>query len=262
MSFAVSLGFCPLGSGSKGNSVFLRTAKTRVLIDAGLSALAIEQRLEELAVDIATIQAILVTHEHIDHIRAIAIFSEKYKIPVFANGETAKGICSVLQMRPRFKIFTTGEPFTFEDLLIDPFSIPHDAFDPVAFIIKIGILKIGFCTDLGHVTSCIRKKLEQCDYLYLEANHQISMVHACNRPMTYKQRVLGKLGHLSNEECASLLEAIAHPGLKHVYLAHLSSECNSPASLFQMIQTVCKKENLLPKLSIALQEKISHPIFF
>lgn len=261
LNFSFMRGFCPLASGSKGNSIFLGTGQARLLIDAGLSGAALQKRLAAIDIEISTIDAILITHEHTDHIAGLSVLAEKFKIPVFANAETAKGICCALGIRPRFKIFTTGETFAFKDLEIHPFSIPHDTLDPVAFTIKIGSLKLGFCTDLGHATSHIRKQLEGCDYLYLEANHQPSMVYACNRSQIYKQRVLGKQGHLSNEDCASLLSSVFHPGLKHVHLAHLSSECNAPEAALKIVGEFLSSQNKSVELSIAFQEKNSKPIF-
>lgn len=255
-------GFCPLASGSKGNAIYFGTSRTRILIDAGISAAQIEKRLKEIDVDVKTIQAILVTHEHGDHIQGLAAISEKWKIPVFANAETAKGICAALRARPRFKIFTTGEAFEFEGLQIHPFSIPHDTMDPVAFAIRTEGLKIGFCTDLGYATSLVKKQLERCDYLYLEANHQPSMVHSSNRPMIYKQRVLSKQGHLSNGDSGQLLASIFHAGLKHVHLAHLSSECNTPEVALQVVGECFAAIHQTVALSIAYQDKISVPILF
>jgi len=255
-------GFCPLASGSKGNSIYLGTEQTRILIDAGISAASLEKRLGAIRVDLKTIQAILITHEHTDHILGLSVLAEKLKIPIFANAETAKGICSALHIRPRFKIFTTGEPFEFGELEIHPFSVPHDTLDPVAFAIRTGAIKMGFCTDLGYVTSLVRKQLELCDYLYLEANHQPSMVHSSHRPMIYKQRVLSKQGHLSNEECATLLASVFHPDLKHVHLAHLSSECNTPEVALKIVQDALAERDQSVEISIAFQEKNSKSIHF
>lgn len=255
-------GFCPLASGSKGNCLYVGSQTTRVLIDAGISAgLAIE-RLLELGIDPHTIQAILITHEHSDHIKGLAVLAAKLKIPVLANGETAKGICAALGERPKFKIFTTGESFQFGDLTFHPFSVPHDTLDPVAFTVQIGEIKLGICADIGHVTSLVRKHLENCDYLYLEANHQPSMVHASNRPNYLKQRILGKQGHLSNEDCAALLTSIFHPGLKHVHLAHLSSECNAEEVALQVVRDHLSSKNQVVELSIAYQDRISKAIHF
>jgi phosphoribosyl 1,2-cyclic phosphodiesterase len=256
------IGFCPLASGSKGNAIYFGTDRVRVLIDAGISAAQIEKRLASIGIGLDTIDAVLITHEHTDHIQGLTVLSEKWKIPVFANAETAKGICDALQVRPRFKIFTTGEPFAFEGLEVNPFSIPHDTMDPVAFTIRADGLKIGFCTDLGYATSLVKKQLQECDYLYLEANHQPSMVHASHRPAVYKQRVLGKQGHLSNGDCGALLAAVYHEKLKHVHLAHLSSECNVPEVALNVVREALAAQNRTVELSIAFQEKVSEPVQF
>jgi phosphoribosyl 1,2-cyclic phosphodiesterase len=252
--------FCPLSSGSKGNSIFFQTQKTKILIDAGLSAKQLILRLQQINVDISEIDAILISHEHIDHIQSLKVLSLKYGIPVFANTETAKGIISALNGVPNFKIFTTGERFTFKDLSILPFSINHDTLDPVAFTIENEGVKFGVCTDLGFVTSLVRTKLEKCDYLYLEANHKPSLVLASSRPDIYKQRVLSRNGHLSNEACGELLTQIAHENLKHVHLAHLSSECNTPEIALVTVKEALARCGMQLKLSVAYQESVSEEI--
>ncbi len=253
-------GFCPLASGSKGNCIYFGTENTKILIDAGISAKVIKERLAEINVDLAAIDAILITHEHTDHIRGLQMLGLKMGIPVFANSETAKGIYASLNEVPKFKIFSTGETFEFGDLEIHPFSIQHDTLDPVAFTIKTGGIKVGFCTDLGFATTLVKNQLQDCDYLYIEANHQPSMVHASARPMVYKQRVLSRQGHLSNEDCADLIAHVMHPKLKHVHLAHLSSECNCPELALQIVQNKLQAAGV--KVSIAYQEKLSEPIYF
>lgn len=255
-------GFCPLASGSKGNCIYLGTDHTKILIDAGLSTKAIVNKLAQINVNIADIDAILITHEHTDHIQGLKLLAYKMGIPVLANTETAKGIVECFHDCPKFKIFSTGETFEFGDLEIHPFSIQHDTLDPVAFTIRTCGLKLGFCTDLGFVTSLVSNQLKECDYLYVEANHQPSMVHASSRPMVYKQRVLGRNGHLSNESCGQLLAQVAHSGLKHVHLAHLSSECNSPEVALQVIREILEKNGMQLDICVAPQEMISKAIFF
>lgn len=250
---------CPLASGSKGNSVYVNFSDTKLLIDVGLSFKALSKRLGEINIDVGEIDAILITHEHGDHIRGLEMVTKKLQIPVFANSDTAKAILHGMQNKPRFKIFSTGEPFEYEEVEIHPFSIQHDTLDPVAFILKATNIKIGVCTDLGFVTTLVKTRLQGCNYLYIEANHEPSMVYACPRSLVYKQRVLGRQGHLSNEACAHLLQEIDHLGLKHVYLAHLSSECNHPELALRKIQKHVTRN--IP-ISIAYQEKISqilHP---
>ncbi|NGX51551.1 MAG: putative metallo-hydrolase YycJ [Chlamydiae bacterium] len=247
--------FCPLASGSKGNALYLGTDETKLLIDVGISYKALGSRLGEIDVDLGEIDAILITHEHGDHIRGLGMAARKLGIPIFANSETAKAILNEVRDRPKFKIFSTGESFEYGDIEIHPFSIQHDTMDPVAFTLKMAGIKVGVCADLGFVSTLVKAHLKECDYLYIEANHEPSMVYACPRSMHYKQRVLGRQGHLSNDACAQLIQAIDHPGLKHVYLAHLSSECNNPELALKRVAEYLKRDL---SASIAYQEKVSH----
>lgn len=255
-------GFCPLASGSKGNSIYVGSKRTKLLIDAGLSAKATKERLSQINVDLADIDAILITHEHSDHILGLKMLAYKMGIPVLANSETAKGIVNTFQGCPKFKIFSTGETFEFGDMEIHPFSIQHDTLDPVAFTIKIDSLKLGFCADLGFASTLVQNHLRHCDYLYLEANHEPSMVHACARPMVYKQRVLSRTGHLSNEACGQLLCEVAHSRLKHVHLAHLSSECNSPEKALGVVHSQLIDKGIHLDICVAAQRSNSKAIHF
>ena len=256
------LGFCPLASGSKGNCTYLGTPEAKILIDAGLSGRAITEKLAQIGVALDDIDAIVVTHEHHDHIQGLKTLAFRYNIPVFSNSETAKGIIEYLGECPKFKIFSTGEPFQFKDLLFHPFSIPHDTFDPVAFTVETQGLKLGFCTDLGFVTSLVQHKLKDCHYLLLEANHNRELVMNSRRPPMLKQRILGKNGHISNEESAELLRTVAHSGLKRVYLAHLSAECNAHALALQTISETLAKYGIDLELTIAHQDQVSLPTTF
>lgn len=254
-------GFCPLGSGSKGNCTFLGTDRTKVLIDAGLSGREIERRLDQIGVSLQEIEAIFVTHEHTDHIQGLSTLAVKHKIPVFANYETAVQIVNLIGEGPRFKIFSTGEPFRFQDLAVHPFSIPHDTPDPVGFTIETRHHRIGFCTDLGF-TSPVEEHLTGCDFLVLEANHDENMVWASARHAVHKRRVLGKTGHLSNEACGQLLTKLYHPALKHVHLAHLSSECNHPNKAMDVVKSLLEAAHIDLPLTIAWQDRVSQHILF
>lgn len=252
-------GYCPLASGSKGNCTYLGIGKTKILIDAGISGSATKKKLEEIGVSLEEIEAIVITHEHSDHIDGLKTLAFRYGIPVFANSATAKGIYAALGSCPQFKIFTTGESFTCGNIDIHPFSIQHDTSDPVAFTFRSDGLKIGICTDLGFSTTLVRSRLMGCDYLMVEANHEPSMVHACSRPQVYKQRVLGRSGHLSNESCAQLLAEVMGDQLKHIHLAHLSQECNTPQTASDAVK---KKIGEQIEISIAPQNKIGKQILF
>lgn len=256
------IGFVPLASGSKGNSLYIGTGQTKVLIDAGISARMLKNRLAEIDVSLSDIDAIVVTHEHTDHIRGLSVLGCKMGIPVFANSDTARAIYEIIGEVPKFKIFSTGESFEYGDMEFHPFSIHHDAIDPVGFAIHIGEIKIGICADLGFVTPLVVNKLQDCDYLYLESNHQEEMVHACPRPAVYKQRVLGRLGHLSNHQCGELLKKLINPKLKHVHLAHLSGECNAPDLALEIVKRTLQEEGADVEVSIAFQDRLSKGIVF
>lgn len=250
-------GFCTLASGSKGNSLYFASNKTKILVDCGLSVKVLKEKLESINVPIETIQAVFITHEHSDHIKGLEQLVKYYDLPVIANHETAKAIMSTISVKPKFKIFCTGETFSFGDLSCKSFSIQHDTIDPVGFIIEANKMKLGICTDLGCTTSSVLQALKQLDYLILEANHQVDLVHASSRPMVYKQRVLSKIGHLSNQDAAKTIASINHPGLKKVFLAHLSEECNQKQIALDEVSDYLRSVDLQVPLELSVQEACS-----
>ena len=252
--------FCPLASGSKGNATYYESEQCKILIDAGLSYRSLKQRLAEIDVEIDQLDAIFITHEHSDHIRALDQLVKQHNIPIIANSDTAKMIQEVMEEHPRFKLFTTGETFQFEDLIVHPFSIQHDTLDPVAFTIESNKIKLGVCTDLGFVSSLVKAKLKGCHYLIIEANHDIDLLHASQRPPYYKERVLSRQGHLSNEDCAALLLELAHPNLHQVFLAHLSDECNQPDIALQTVRERLEEKGHNIPITIAHQNKVSKKV--
>lgn len=253
----MTITFCPLASGSKGNAVFLGTPHGNVLFDAGISAKALSERLSAIDVPINSIRAIIVSHEHLDHIAGIKTLANRYSIPVIANYTTAEAIVEAIGECPSFTIFTTGEPFEFLGLRILPFSVQHDGVDPTAFTVQVGEKKIGICTDIGFVTGSVRHELQNCDVLYIEANHEPAMVHASARPDIYKHRVLSRTGHLCNEEAAKLIADVAHNDLKQVYLAHLSSECNTHQTAHKKVSEFLATRGIQTPIEIAHQDRTS-----
>ncbi len=251
--------FCVLGSGSKGNCTFIEANGTRVLIDAGFSGIEVERRLAAIGVDTASIAAILVTHEHTDHVRGVAVLSRKYRIPVLANPatfEAADGVLSKLHARQEFD---TGTPFTFQDLHVHPFSVSHDAADPVGFIMNDGKRCMGYCTDTGMVHRLMRHLLGNCHGLVLECNHDPELLKTGPYPQALKQRVRSKMGHLANIDAAIFLTEIIHEGLEHVVLSHLSETNNRPAVAHDTVLKVMKAVEYLgalPRISLASQEQI------
>lgn len=251
------LKFCPLASGSKGNSLLVATEKTRILIDAGLSLRQLRLRLAEIGMALEDIDAVIITHEHSDHISGLEPLFTKCGIPIFANAETAKAISEILGQPLKFKIFSSEESFEYGQIQFCPFTLPHDAADPVGFTVTAGGTKLGVCADLGFASSLVKAMLKDCQILYVEANHERDRVHACNRPALYKQRVLGRQGHLSNQECADLLAEVLHSDTRQIYLAHLSSECNSPALALEIVSERLAKEGRVPPITVAHQDQVS-----
>jgi phosphoribosyl 1,2-cyclic phosphodiesterase len=257
------IGFCPLGSGSKGNSCFFGSERTKVLIDAGLSGRATDQRLQQIGQSLDDIQGILITHDHHDHIAGLKQLAIRRGIPVYANAETAKGIVAALEGEvPKLRIFQTGEAFEVGDLEILPMPILHDTVDPVAFVIQSCSRRVGICTDLGMVTPAVLRHLQNCDHLVLEANHEPDLVAMSARPLVYKQRVLGRYGHLSNQAARELLQSIWHAQLRSVHFAHLSSECNRPELALQAGLEAQKRSDGALAIHIAHQDRPSEAILF
>ena len=252
-----ALTYHPLSSGSKGNLSFLSSKDTRILIDCGLNYKHCLQRLEEANIDPESIDAIIITHEHIDHIRGLEVFCKRHEVTVLCTSILAMHLKNECGLNLNYKVFSSFEPFYYGSIHIDPFSISHDAVDPVAFVFTIFGIRIGHCTDLGFVSSLVAKKLQLCDVLLLESNHDVGMVHSSMRPQVYKKRVLSRVGHLSNEASSELLEYLHHPKLQRVYLAHLSEECNHPEKALAVHRSSLEAKNKSLDIHIAHQREIS-----
>ncbi|MBN2719695.1 MAG: MBL fold metallo-hydrolase [Proteobacteria bacterium] len=221
-----SVNICSLASGSKGNSLLVEGPEGALLVDAGLSARELMRRVCLVGMDPARIRGILVTHEHEDHIRGVRVLSRRLDLPVF----TTSGTCAAAGLSRECPVnaVTPGVDFHLAGFSISPFSIPHDAADPVGFVLSMGSRKIGIATDLGYATSLVRKRLEGCDFLLIESNHDEKMLLEGPYPWFLKQRIRSRTGHLSNGASSGLLETLSHPGLRWVVLGHLSETNNTP----------------------------------
>jgi len=216
--------FSVLSSGSKANCTFVEAGGKRFLVDCGLSGKQAELRLAEISVDPASLNAILVTHEHADHIHGVATLSRRYGIPVYANAGTMERIA-----KPRGReIFVTGQDFSLGGVECTPFSIAHDAVDPVGFSLRAEGLKLVVVTDLGRVTTLVREHVQGANAILLESNHDQEMLQSCSYAWELKQRIASTHGHLCNEAAGQLLEDIMHPELFHIVLGHLSENSNTP----------------------------------
>jgi phosphoribosyl 1,2-cyclic phosphodiesterase len=225
----VAVKFTILGSGSGGNCAYLETDEARILVDAGFSPRQIRQRLASIGRAPENLTAILVTHEHSDHVQGLIGIAAKLNIPIYCNRATKEAFEFQLEARFNCNLFETGASFEIADLLVDTFAIPHDAQDPVGFLLHTSAGNFGFVTDLGHMTKLVIERTRTANILVLESNHDVKMLQDCShRPWSLKQRILGRHGHLSNEAAAEAVAQIMSAGLKHLYLAHLSRECNRP----------------------------------
>jgi phosphoribosyl 1,2-cyclic phosphodiesterase len=219
----------PLGSGSSGNATLVAFGPRRLLVDAGLSARELALRLSAAGVEPGQLSAILLSHEHHDHARGLERFAVKHRVPVFTAPETL----AALNLAPRhlgaWHPFEPGVAFEAYGVKVDPFSIPHDAVNPVGFVLEADGVRVGIATDLGHATTLVIERLRGCHVLLVEANHDDGMLLSGPYPWALKQRIGGRLGHLSNEEAATLLAAVADDDCQAVILAHLSESNNTSA---------------------------------
>jgi phosphoribosyl 1,2-cyclic phosphodiesterase len=217
---------CTLASGSSGNSLFIETNSSRILVDAGISYKKIKNKLNSIDVDICDIDAVILSHEHSDHALAIPYFKQ----PVYV----ANSIFNLWSDSSQtIKIFNAGKTFMINDITITPFPVPHDAVDPVGFTVEFDGMKIGVVTDIGVNTRLVTERLRGANIIVLEFNHDDRMLMDSKYPWHLKQRIKSRLGHLSNTEASSLLNSIMHDDLSAVILAHLSKINNSPEKAFQ-----------------------------
>ncbi|MEN8142295.1 MAG: MBL fold metallo-hydrolase [Thermodesulfobacteriota bacterium] len=229
--------FCVLGSGSKGNSTFIEAGNTRILIDAGFSGIEVERRLAAVDIDIATLSAILISHEHGDHIRGVGVLSRRFKLPVYASraaveassGDSLSGVAGLCEI-------TAGTAFEIGDLVVHPFSVSHDTVDPLGFVATSGDCSVGYCTDTGIASRLMQHRLGGCSGLVLECNHDPEMLRNGGYPPQLQQRIRGKEGHLTNLEAASFLAELIHEKLEHVVLAHLSDTNNTPELAWETVE--------------------------
>ncbi len=252
------LKFCSLYSGSSGNSLFVETPTTKLLVDAGESSKKIENALNNLNIDANNIDGILVTHEHIDHIKGLGTFAKKFNIPVYANKETWDAMPEVAQkIEPSCQNnFIPYEKFDIGDFKVLPFQIPHDAANPCGFNLFYGEQKISIATDLGHMDTKLIKYLEESEFVLLEANYDPNILKCSKYPYTLKQRIAGPNGHLSNEMAGKTISYLLKSGLSKVMLGHLSKENNFPELAYQtVVDELCNNNFDENKISISVANR-------
>lgn len=223
------LGFTVLGSGSTGNAIVVTTPRVRVLVDAGFSARRLGERLQAAGIDPASLAAILLSHEHSDHTQGIEVFCHRYGTPVVCNRATQRVLADRMRAAPVWRLVETGGGFACDDLQVSTFPVPHDAVDPMGFLLAWREARLGIATDLGYVDTVVTESLRGTHALVIEANYDEGMLERdARRPWSVKQRIASRHGHLSNAQAAGLAATLAPHGLARVVLAHLSRDCNTP----------------------------------
>lgn len=218
--------FASLGSGSEGNALIVEAGTTRVMLDCGFSLSETCRRLERIGLLPEQLNGILVTHEHADHISGVARFARKYAIPVYLTHGTRRAQLAAFADLSQVVEIDAHQTFTLDDLEIQPFAVPHDAFEPVQYVFSAGKKRLGVLTDTGRSTPHIQSILSACDALVLECNHDVDLLERGAYPSHLKRRVAGDYGHLSNTAAAALLASLDNSRLQHLIAAHLSQKNN------------------------------------
>ncbi|MBW1637100.1 MAG: MBL fold metallo-hydrolase [Deltaproteobacteria bacterium] len=247
--------FSVLGSGSRGNSVYIESGKTAILIDGGFSGKELAKRLHSIDRDLSNITAVCVTHEHNDHICGVGVISRRYNLPVLANQGTFGAGEKRLGKLSRRVEFETGDLIELQDLTIRSFRISHDTADPVGFVIGDGRVTLGCCTDTGKATRLMERRLACCNGLVLEFNHNLEMLKMGPYPLALQQRVRSSQGHLSNEDGADFLKKIVSDRLQMVVLAHLSDTNNTPKLALDAAERIFSSDISDFELVVASQER-------
>jgi phosphoribosyl 1,2-cyclic phosphodiesterase len=215
-----------LASGSSGNATLVEGSRGRILIDMGLSEREASRRLRLLGIEPGGIDAVLVSHEHGDHVAGAPLFSRKNGVPVYTTGATAAAAGLGMADLAALVTIETGRAFEIAGMRVHPFSVPHDAVDNVGYVVEEDGCRLGYATDLGYPSAVASERLRGCDVLVVEANHDLAMLRSGPYPAHVKQRVMGRAGHLSNDQAAELLSQSVTPATKTIFLAHLSERNN------------------------------------
>lgn len=256
--------FCSLASGSSGNCHLINDGKNFLLIDAGLSGKQIENKLKEVDVDPKNLSAILVSHEHSDHIHGAGILSRRYNIPIYANDGTWAGMeCKIGNIKEEnIKYFISNENFSIGDFNIRPYRISHDANEPVGFSIQRDSIKISIATDLGYISEDIMEEVRDSSLVILESNHDEEMLKAGSYPYSLKRRILSNIGHLSNEAAGNAIVDLVSKNVKSILLAHLSRENNFPELAIATVKNILESKQIAIgkdiKLDLLHRDRVSN----
>ena len=254
---------CSIRSSSKGNAILIYTDNTRILIDCGISGKTATEGLKEIGIAPESLSAILITHEHADHISGVGVMSRRYHLPVFANEKTWAAMASAIgSIAPENKrIFSGLNGFQLGDMIVNPFAISHDAADPVGYALESNGKKVSVATDIGVLEESIFRAVRGSGAVLLEANHDRNMLDMGSYPLPLKQRIRGEKGHLSNEDAGFAAKFLVKMGTSKILLGHLSQENNYPLLAEQTVVNILKESGIQPgkdlQLAIAPRDTVS-----
>lgn len=229
-----------LGSGSAGNCALVETPRTRLLIDGGLSAKQMLVRLRDCGINPIEIDGILLTHEHGDHAGGLDVWCKNFHTPIYCNRITAEALRRDQKNDKDWRLFVTGSDFSIGDVTVETFPVPHDAVEPVGFVLHHGRSALGFLTDLGFATKLVHERMRAAHTVVIETNHDEKLLQTCTkRPWSVKQRIMSRHGHLSNAAAAAVLGELLEGKLRRAVLGHLSRDCNSPELAIGTVRQAC-----------------------
>lgn len=248
-----------LGSGSAGNAIAIRHQGKVLLIDVGFSGREMKKRLEQAGICPADIAGVMITHEHADHVKGLRVFTNQHPhLQTYTNALTAERLRYLEKAPEQMMIFNNGTRFPVGPFQVEPFSVSHDAVDPVGYILHCGDRRIGIATDFGHPGRMVPFKLRDCEVIVLESNHDPDLLRRSGRPPRLQNRILGRRGHLSNQLAVELVPEIIGPKTLHLIMAHLSEDCNRPKLVEDGIRTCLGQlQRSDINLLIAAQHEIS-----
>lgn len=254
----MTIKFCSLSSGSSGNCQYIESDNTRILIDAGFSGKRVEGLLSSIDVSPNAIDAILVTHEHIDHTLGVGVLSRRYDIPIYANSNTWVGMETIIKSikEKNTKVFNSNSVFDIKDLSIYPVDVCHDALEPVGYIIYYKNIKLSIITDTGRISDKIRNEIKNSDLYFMESNHDERMLREGNYPWPLKKRIMSTHGHLSNDDAGEILGDVLSGNKEVVILAHLSQDNNLPQLAYNTVKECIISQGIDPSQDISLN--LSH----
>lgn len=257
----MTLSLTPLFSGSSGNAILISSGRTKILVDAGVSCKRIELALKSIGEDVTELKGILITHEHSDHIAGVDVLSRKHGIPVYATEPTWISMSGKHSINSRLERTISKSEFYIDDLLVEPFDIPHDAADPVGYCVSSGTRKAAVATDLGYFPKTVEYKLQSCNLVVLESNHDVQMLVTGRYPYVLKQRIRSRHGHLSNDDAAEAAVKLACAGVTSILLGHLSKENNSEQLAFRTVTDKLLEGGITPgkdiDLGIAFRDRVT-----